>query len=164
MQGTDNRIHVKYQEFPPVQTTFLTNAFTLITSVAISVLLGLGSAFASSLVLTASFELVVVAQVSAVLGAIVGIIICLSRRKYFPKPPQKNSKPAPMPLSPVKGHLAGIKLSTIHKLKLMSTPSTPSKRYRCMIVYKNGKQEIYMFTPNVYNVFLKVLPPHKKDI
>lgn len=207
------------QEMPLKRVTALSTAFTLIAAIALSVLLGIGVAFAAGAVLKVSIGISLAAQLSAAFGAMIGVIICISKNNIhsptYKMPPHQSSAlqempplqppstprsnfapvsprlapPSPrwaqspyrstnsprsqetptkaeyFPVIPIKGQLGGVRLSAIHKLKLMSTPVTPSKRkqYRCMIVFKSGKEEVHMFNANVYNAFLKFLPYHKKD-
>lgn len=209
-----NKAYIINQEEVCKQPTALSAVFTLVAAIALTVLLGVGAALAAGALLKASVGLEVVVQLSAALGAIIGVIICLSknirarsihaaspeikpcqppcslRSEAAPCPPRSNFEPSSprlpqspyrstnsprlqespskaeyFPVLPVKGRLGGIKLTAIQKLKLMSTPLTPSKRkqYRCMIEFRSGKQEIHVFNANIYNAFLKFLPHHKKD-
>lgn len=203
MHPTNARSNVNH-EAPHNQPTVPARAFSLITTVAISALLGLGFAIAACVVLSMPLDIITIAPISAALGAVIGLITYISRRLYSkspetqpkPQPPfqlapprklpavnkrpaaylqspyrRKNPqdspyKPASAPIVPVNGSLAGIQLSTIHQLKLMSTPSSPTKRklYECDITYINGTQEIgRKFTQKEYSAFLKALPEEKVD-
>lgn len=84
-------------------------------------------------------------------------------RRSGPIIPQGSPSKAPSaPIIPVK--IKGIKLSEIHQMKLMSSPTTPGKhkKYECVIIYKDERQENHKFSQRQYDALLEYIPEKRR--